>query len=79
MRWVQTANGERAHAVASGTNRTLCGISLKYVGAIVSPGPDDRCGNCDKRWREIGRAQKKHVNRPRRRDVYHPRNKVRWE
>jgi hypothetical protein len=79
MRWVQTTKGEKAHVVVTGAKETLCGIGFEHVVAIVSPGPDDRCGNCDKWWREIGRKERRTVNKPRRRDVYSPKHKTRWE
>jgi hypothetical protein len=59
MRWIRTINGDRAHAILrSGQKRTICGIAVTHAAAIVIPGPDDRCGNCDFAWRELGRARK---------------------
>lgn len=79
MRWVRTENGERAHAVFHEHDKTtVCGIALSAVAAIVTPGPDDRCGNCDKEWRRAARQLREPVKRERRRDIYRPRNKERW-
>ena len=58
MRWIQI--GERAHAVTrKNKGVTMCGLELTRTDAIiVSPPFEDRCGNCDKRWRDIGRRSK---------------------
>ena len=65
MKWVKI--GECVHAVARRSKdalpidraTTLCGLALERTNSIaLAPGFDNRCGNCDKRWREIGRATK---------------------
>lgn len=58
MRWVKI--GERVHAVVRAhRGQTLCGLELERTKSIaIAPGFDNRCGDCDKRWRKIGRATK---------------------
>lgn len=77
MRWIQI--GERAHAVVrKNKGTTLCGLELgRAQSIIVSPPFEDRCGNCDKRWRDIGRASKpkRVVNKSDAKTVYRPRLK----
>jgi hypothetical protein len=79
VRWVKI--GERVHAVAHRSrdalpidrHTTLCGLELERAKSIaVAPGFDNRCGNCDKRWREIGRATKPPVKKVDARTVYRP-------
>lgn len=58
MRWIQI--GDRAHAVTrKNKGLTLCGLEVVRAKSIlVSPPFEDRCGNCDKEWRKLGRATK---------------------
>jgi hypothetical protein len=73
VKWIRTRNGDKAHAVSTHhAQTTLCGIQFKHIAAIVLPGPDDRCGNCDAQWRQ--RAKKERPKRKKRtKDVYAPR------
>lgn len=73
MRWIRI--GERAHAVLrKNKGKTLCGLSLDKTSAITtSPGFDDRCGACDRRWRDYGRATKPKKKPERDLTTYAPR------
>jgi len=51
LRWVFTTKGEKCHCIREGEMTTLCGIPAKYIVRIGTPGPDNRCGNCDLRMR----------------------------
>ncbi len=56
MQWIQTHNGEKAHAVCRKAKTTICGIDLsEHADAIVVPGVEDRCDNCDREWRMLGK------------------------
>lgn len=75
----RTANGTRWHLMHEG--RALCGPdSFTIVATWASegvPAHEDRCGNCDDRLRDMGRAKKKpekkaYVNP---KTVYRPRNR----
>jgi hypothetical protein len=57
--------------------KTLCGLPLEDAVIAKAPGFDDRCGNCDREWRDRGRRQRK--TRPKSID-YQPRFKFEdWE
>jgi hypothetical protein len=72
MKWIRTRNGDRAHAVSSrDTSITLCGIAIQNAVAIVTPGPSDRCENCDHEWRKGAKTMR--PKKKRKKDVYSPR------
>jgi hypothetical protein len=83
MKWIRTRNGEKAHAVSRKASTTLCGIALsEHAAAIVTPGIEDRCDNCDREWRERGKKTqpKKRQKTTERRSVYLNRFTYRdWE
>lgn len=79
MKWVLI--GQSVHVVLRRHDgETFCGLSLAQTAKIVaSPGFNNRCINCDTKWRAIGRAacQPARVDR---RVLYTPRFKFEdWE
>jgi hypothetical protein len=81
MKWIRTHHGDKAHAVSSHDSATtMCGIPIRYAAAIVAPGFDDRCGNCDKEWRRKAKAERPKRQKRRSKDTYLPRFTFRdWE
>jgi hypothetical protein len=59
MKWIATHRGSHAHAILRpGDKTTICGIHLAdHAAAIITLGDAelDRCANCDKEWRRLGR------------------------
>lgn len=82
MKWVRTKSGERAHAVLDG--RLLC-MQVEAAGFDEVVGTvdfEDRCRNCDNRWREAGRATRPKARTPQTKPgtTYRPRHTIRdWE
>jgi hypothetical protein len=72
MRWLRI--GERVHAVTrEHGGLTLCGLAVARACRIEHAGNfDERCANCDRRWRDIGRASKPKAGRVDYRTVYRP-------
>lgn len=69
--WGQAPGGGKYHLVFGG--RSLCGVEL---APGVTSAPDDfehRCGNCDNRWRAMGRENRRPRKAKRARTVYRPR------
>lgn len=74
MRWLRI--GEKVHVVSRARKygRTLCGLEVTRARRIEHDGNfDERCGACDARWRDIGRANKPAASKVDRRVVYKPR------
>ncbi len=80
MRWIRTAEGDKAHAVFKRhADATVCGIKLTKAVEIVTPTDDSRCGNCDWEWRRIGRIGRLKLKRSKP-DEYMPHFTFRdWE
>lgn len=81
MKWMKSQQGERVHVVVDG--RILCmqhHSPAKFIEVIDFVDFSQRCQNCDKRWRERGRANRKPVEKPQvvSTDDYRPRHRVRW-
>lgn len=52
MNWGRSRYGGKFHAMIG--HETLCGVSV-HVVTTAAPEFENRCGNCDKEWRERGR------------------------
>jgi len=80
MRWIRTANGEKAHAVLSGNLHTLCGVAVASAQGIVGPTDQvERCESCDHEWRRRGRRGRQR-NQPVKAGEYRPRFTIKdWE
>lgn len=89
--WARTTSGDKVHifvdADLRGTGekqmpKALCGIPAQPAGIVFQPPQENRCGNCDSAWRDLGKAK-----RPRRGakkteslTTYEPKYKIEdWE
>jgi hypothetical protein len=80
MRWIRTPAGDQAHAVPRAfTNRTLCGLFIEGAAIAAAPGFENRCLNCDREWRRMGRTGSSRP-KPNPRVEYKPKHKFTdWE
>ena len=78
MNWGKFKTGDRWHALVDG--KPLCRCPGVVVEMKNDPTHEERCENCDKNWRKIGRASKPKVRRPSRntKHVLYVNNKIDW-
>ena len=80
MEWGKFQHGDKWHALVDG--KPLCRCPGQVVETKNDPTHEERCENCDKQWRRIGRenkpkaATRKGTNT---RHVLHVHNKVDWD
>jgi hypothetical protein len=66
MKWIRTPLGDQAHAVARDHDgRTICGLFITEATIAAAPGFENRCLNCDREWRRVGRTHRKQKPDPR--------------
>jgi hypothetical protein len=77
MIWAYLPQGERAHLLIDG--RPMCGVPGEHTRTDENPPHEERCQNCDSRWRKAGRAKRPKSVRPARERLttYRPRNTFR--
>ena len=78
MDWGKFKTGDRWHAIVDG--KPLCRCPGQVVEMENDPTHEERCENCDKQWRRIGRENKPKVKRKGNpKAVLHVNNKVNWD
>jgi hypothetical protein len=75
MKWVRLPGRRCAHAVSErNETATLCGLPTDGGAFLASIDEEDRCGNCDERWRREGRKSMPRPASARPATDYEPRN-----
>jgi hypothetical protein len=79
MDWGKFQYGDRWHALVDG--KPLCRCPGAVVEVKNDPTHEERCENCDKQWRRIGREGKPKASRKgfNTRTVLRPKHKVDWD